>query len=235
MLIKAVHGGGGKGIQVVESPDRFHELFQRVSAEARAAFGNGDVYLEKYVTSLRHIEAQLLRDHAGNTRVLGLRDCSVQRDKQKVIEESGSTALPEPLVREVMKHTAALACEVGYVGAGTVEFIYDVDAGEVYFMEMNTRLQVEHPYRAGLGWTSSASSSASRRRDLAPSKWAGTLCDRGPHQRGRVAAGPAGGCPSAEPRAPSDLQLPEAEHIDSSARAARAASSPRTTAALIAR
>ncbi|MYE11891.1 MAG: ATP-grasp domain-containing protein, partial [Gammaproteobacteria bacterium] len=145
VLIKAVHGGGGKGIQVVESRDRFHELFQRVSAEARAAFGNGDVYLEKYVTSLRHIEAQLLRDHAGNTRVLGLRDCSVQRDKQKVIEESASTALPEPLVKEVMKHTAAIACEVGYVGAGTVEFIYDMEAGEVYFMEMNTRLQVEHP------------------------------------------------------------------------------------------
>ena len=145
VLIKAVHGGGGKGIQVVESRERFHELFQRVSAEARAAFGNGDVYLEKYVTSLRHIEAQLLRDHAGNTHVLGLRDCSVQRDKQKVIEESGSTALPEPLAREVMKHTAAIACEVGYVGAGTVEFIYDMDAGEVYFMEMNTRLQVEHP------------------------------------------------------------------------------------------
>ena len=145
VLIKAVHGGGGKGIQVVESRERFHELFQRVSAEARAAFGNGDVYLEKYVTSLRHIEAQLLRDHAGNTRVLGLRDCSVQRDKQKVIEESGSTALPEPLVKEVTKHTAAIACEVGYVGAGTVEFIYDVEAGEVYFMEMNTRLQVEHP------------------------------------------------------------------------------------------
>ncbi len=145
VLIKAVHGGGGKGIQVVESRERFHELFQRVSAEARAAFGNGDVYLEKYVTSLRHIEAQLLRDHAGNTRVLGLRDCSVQRDKQKVIEESGSTALPEPLVKEVMKHTAAIACEVDYVGAGTVEFIYDMDAGAVYFMEMNTRLQVEHP------------------------------------------------------------------------------------------
>ena len=145
VLIKAVHGGGGKGIQVVESRERFHELFQRVSAEARAAFGNGDVYLEKYVTSLRHIEAQLLRDHAGNTRVLGLRDCSVQRDKQKVIEESASTALPEPLVQEVMQHTAAIACEVGYVGAGTVEFIYDMEAGAVYFMEMNTRLQVEHP------------------------------------------------------------------------------------------
>ena len=145
VLIKAVHGGGGKGIQVVESRDRFHELFQRVSVEARAAFGNGDVYLEKYVTSLRHIEAQILRDYQGNTKVLGLRDCSVQRDKQKVIEESGSTLLPDHLETAVREHAAALADEVKYVGAGTVEFIYDLDAQAVYFMEMNTRLQVEHP------------------------------------------------------------------------------------------
>ena len=145
VLIKAVHGGGGKGIQVVEAPDDFHEAFHRVSVEARAAFGNGDVYLERYVTSLRHIEAQVLRDSHGNTKVLGLRDCSVQRDKQKVIEESGSTMLPVELEKSVRVHAAALADAVGYVGAGTVEFIYDLDAGEVYFMEMNTRLQVEHP------------------------------------------------------------------------------------------
>ena len=145
VLIKAVHGGGGKGIQVVEAPDDFHEAFHRVSVEARAAFGNGDVYLERYVTSLRHIEAQVLRDSHGNTKVLGLRDCSVQRDKQKVIEESGSTMLPGELEKSVRVHAAALADAVGYVGAGTVEFIYDLDAGEVYFMEMNTRLQVEHP------------------------------------------------------------------------------------------
>ena len=145
LLIKAVHGGGGMGIQVVEDENAFHELFQRVSVEARAAFGNGDVYLEKFVTSLRHIEAQLLRDRYGNTRVLGIRDCSVQRDKQKVIEESGSTLLPDALLDSVVKHTEAIASEVDYVGAGTVEFIYDLDADEVYFMEMNTRLQVEHP------------------------------------------------------------------------------------------
>ena len=145
VLIKAVHGGGGKGIQVVQTPDDFHEAFHRVSVEARAAFGNGDVYLERYVMSLRHIEAQVLRDSHGNTKVLGLRDCSVQRDKQKVIEESGSTMLPAELEKLVRVHAAALADAVGYVGAGTVEFIYDLDAGEVYFMEMNTRLQVEHP------------------------------------------------------------------------------------------
>ncbi len=145
VLIKAVHGGGGKGIQVVESGDEFHEQFHRVTAEARSAFGSGDVYLEKYVTSLRHIEAQLLRDAHGNTKVLGIRDCSVQRDKQKVFEESDSTMLPPDLLESVLKHTAAIGDEVGYVGAGTVEFIYDLKANAIYFMEMNTRLQVEHP------------------------------------------------------------------------------------------
>ena len=145
VLIKAVHGGGGKGIEVVESGADFFELFHRVTAEAQSAFGNGDVYLEKYVTSLRHIEVQLLRDTQGHTQVLGLRDCSVQRDKQKVFEESASTMLPENLRQDVLAHTAAIADEVGYVGAGTVEFIFDLAAGAVYFMEMNTRLQVEHP------------------------------------------------------------------------------------------
>lgn len=145
VLLKAVNGGGGKGIQVVEKPDEMYELFQRVSAEARAAFGNGDLYLEKYVTSLRHIEVQLLRDKFGNTRVLGLRDCSVQRNNQKVVEESGSTMLPKELEERCYQYTADIANAVNYFGAGTVEFIYDLDANDVYFMEMNTRLQVEHP------------------------------------------------------------------------------------------
>ncbi len=145
VLIKAVHGGGGKGIQVVNAPDQFHQLFHQVTAEAKAAFGNGDVYLEKYVTSLRHIEVQLLRDTFGNTRVLGLRDCSVQRDKQKVIEESESTMLTPALRKSVLKYTEDIANEVKYEGAGTVEFIYDLANDAVYFMEMNTRLQVEHP------------------------------------------------------------------------------------------
>ena len=151
VLIKAVHGGGGRGIQVVESPGDFVELFHRVGVEARSAFGNGDVYLEKFVTSLRHIEAQLLRDSHGNSFVLGIRDCSVQRDKQKVIEESGSTMLPQSLLDTVLRSTKDIADEVGYVGAGTVEFIYDLASDAVYFMEMNTRLQVEHPVTE---WTS---------------------------------------------------------------------------------
>ena len=145
VLLKAVQGGGGKGIQVVERPDRMRHYFQQISTEARAAFGNGDLYLEKYVTSLRHIEVQVLRDSQGNTKVLGLRDCSVQRNNQKVFEESASTMLPEALKQQTLDYTHALANAVDYTGAGTVEFIFDLDANAVYFMEMNTRLQVEHP------------------------------------------------------------------------------------------
>jgi acetyl/propionyl-CoA carboxylase alpha subunit len=145
VLLKAVQGGGGKGIQVVERPEDMISLFQKTATEAAAAFGNGDLYLEKYVTSLRHIEVQLLRDKFGNTKVLGLRDCSVQRNNQKVVEESGSTMLPDELKQQVMAYTRALGDATDYMGAGTVEFIYNLDANEVYFMEMNTRLQVEHP------------------------------------------------------------------------------------------
>ena len=145
VLLKAVQGGGGKGIQIVERPEELHSLFQLVSTEAKAAFGNGDLYIEKFVTSMRHIEAQVLRDTQGNTRVLGIRDCSVQRNNQKLIEESGSTLLPQELRDQVMTDAAKIADAVDYVGAGTVEFIYDVPNNATYFMEMNTRLQVEHP------------------------------------------------------------------------------------------
>lgn len=145
VLLKAVHGGGGKGIQVVESPDKIHTLFHQISTEAKAAFGNGDVYLEKYVTSLRHIEVQVLRDSHSNTKILGLRDCSVQRNNQKIFEESGSTMLAKELEEAVYQYAAKLADAVEYVGAGTVEFIFDLINNTVYFMEMNTRLQVEHP------------------------------------------------------------------------------------------
>jgi acetyl/propionyl-CoA carboxylase alpha subunit len=145
VLLKAVHGGGGKGIQVVHSADKMHTLFHQISTEAKAAFGNGDVYLEKFVTSLRHIEIQVLRDMHGNTKILGLRDCSVQRNNQKIFEESGSTMLPRELEQSAYDFASKLANAVDYVGAGTVEFIFDLDADTIYFMEMNTRLQVEHP------------------------------------------------------------------------------------------
>ena len=145
VIIKAVHGGGGKGIAVVQKTEEFAETFQRISAEARSAFGNGDVYLERFIKSLRHVEVQILRDAHGHTKVLGLRDCSVQRNNQKVIEESGSTMLPKDLEASILGYAAKIADSIGYVGAGTVEFIYDLSRNEVYFMEMNTRLQVEHP------------------------------------------------------------------------------------------
>ncbi|HIG39824.1 MAG TPA: ATP-grasp domain-containing protein [Gammaproteobacteria bacterium] len=145
VLLKAVHGGGGKGIQVVEKPEEIDSLFQRVNTEAKAAFGNGDLYIEKFVTSMRHIEAQILRDIHGNTRVLGIRDCSVQRNNQKLMEESASTMLPAKLKKQVTQYAEKIADAVDYVGAGTVEFIYDLPSDAIYFMEMNTRLQVEHP------------------------------------------------------------------------------------------
>jgi len=145
VLIKAVHGGGGKGIQVVEKPEDIHELFHQVTIEAKSAFGNGDIYLGKYVTNLRHIEVQVLRDMFGNCKILGLRDCSVQRNNQKIFEESGSTMLTPELEESVYSYATLLANEVDYIGAGTVEFIYDLQNNTVYFMEMNTRLQVEHP------------------------------------------------------------------------------------------
>ena len=136
VLIKAVHGGGGKGIQVVEQASEFVQLFHRVGVEAKSAFGNGDVYIEKYVTSLRHIEVQLLRDTHGVTKVLGIRDCSVQRDKQKILEESGSTMLSDELEKVVLRSTRSIAEQVGYVGAGTVEFIYDLKSNAVYFLSL---------------------------------------------------------------------------------------------------
>ena len=145
VLLKAVHGGGGKGIKIVRSASDVKEAFSTVYSEARSAFGNGDLYLEKFVESMRHIEVQILRDSHGTTKVIGLRDCTVQRNNQKVLEESGSTMLPKNLENQAYECAANLADAVDYFGAGTVEFIYDLKADTIYFMEMNTRLQVEHP------------------------------------------------------------------------------------------
>lgn len=151
VLLKAVHGGGGKGIKIVRSAAEIKDAFNTVYSEARSAFGNGDLYLEKFVESMRHIEVQILRDRHGNTKVVGLRDCTVQRNNQKVLEESGSTMLPSALAKQAFQCAENLANAVDYFGAGTVEFIYDLKANAIYFMEMNTRLQVEHPVTE---WTS---------------------------------------------------------------------------------
>ena len=154
VMLKAVHGGGGKGIKVVRSSSEVKNAFNNVYSEARSAFGNGDLYLEKFVESMRHIEIQILRDSHGVTKVLGLRDCTVQRNNQKVLEESGSTMLPKKLMKQAYKCAEDLAEAVDYFGAGTVEFIYDLNSDAIYFMEMNTRLQVEHPVTE---WTSGVS------------------------------------------------------------------------------
>ena len=154
VLLKAVHGGGGKGIKIVRHAGEVRDAFNSVFAEARSAFGNGDLYLEKFVESMRHIEVQILRDSHGNTKILGLRDCTVQRNNQKVLEESASTMLPKNLENDVYACAESLANAVEYYGAGTVEFIYDLKSNAVYFMEMNTRLQVEHPVTE---WTSEIS------------------------------------------------------------------------------
>lgn len=145
IVLKAVHGGGGRGIAIVRSAEELHDTFLRMGAEAQSAFGNPDLYIEKLIVRFRHVEIQILRDRHGHTHVLGLRDCSVQRKQQKVIEESGSTLLSDALRDTAYAHARALADDVGYVGAGTVEFIFDLDVEQIYFMEMNARLQVEHP------------------------------------------------------------------------------------------
>lgn len=144
VIIKAVLGGGGKGMRTAYSPKEFAQSFQTAQKEAKMAFGDGTMYLEHYVENPRHIEFQILADHYGNVIHLGERDCSIQRNHQKMIEESPSIALSEEL-REKMGEAAVRAAKAaGYVNAGTIEFLLD-KSGAFYFMEMNTRIQVEHP------------------------------------------------------------------------------------------
>ena len=144
ILIKAAAGGGGKGMRIVEGEADFEEQMQLAVSEATSAFGDGSVFIERYVSSPRHIEIQVLGDTHGNIVHLFERDCSVQRRHQKVIEEAPSKVLT-PQIREQMGKCAVdVARSVNYTGAGTVEFIMD-DALNFYFLEMNTRLQVEHP------------------------------------------------------------------------------------------
>jgi len=144
VIIKAAAGGGGKGMRVANDAEEFARSFQMARTEALSAFGNGDVYVEKYLRRPRHIEFQILGDTHGNVIHLGERDCSVQRRHQKLIEESPSPAMT-PALRERMGEAAVLGAKaIDYVGAGTVEMLLDTD-GSFYFMEMNTRIQVEHP------------------------------------------------------------------------------------------
>ena len=144
VMVKASAGGGGKGIRLVRAPEEIEQAFNTASSEAQQAFGDGRMYMEKYIYPAKHIEVQLLCDDQGNVVCLGERECSIQRNNQKLIEESPSPGVSKEKRRELFAAATKAAKAVGYVNAGTVEFLMDKDKN-FYFMEMNTRLQVEHP------------------------------------------------------------------------------------------
>ena len=144
VIIKASAGGGGRGMRIVRSEEDLPGLFRAASSEAAAAFGNGDLYMEKFIERPRHIEFQILGDDYGNVVSLGERECSIQRRHQKLLEESPSTQVSPQLRAEMGDILSRTLSEIGYVNAGTVEFLMDEDK-KLYFIEMNTRIQVEHP------------------------------------------------------------------------------------------
>ncbi|ACA84840.1 acetyl-CoA carboxylase biotin carboxylase subunit [Shewanella woodyi] len=143
IIVKATAGGGGKGMRVVHHSDELIQAIELTQAEAKAAFANGDLYMEKYLQHPRHIEIQVLSDGQGNAIHLGERDCSMQRRHQKVLEEAPALEIDSATRSKIGKLCANACIEIGYRGAGTFEFLFE--AGEFYFIEMNTRIQVEHP------------------------------------------------------------------------------------------
>jgi acetyl-CoA carboxylase biotin carboxylase subunit len=145
VLLKARSGGGGRGMRVVENAASFEGMFQQATAEAAAAFGDGGIYLERYFSKVRHIEVQVLGDGAGNAVHLWERDCSTQRRHQKLVEEALSPALDAAMREAICEAAVMLTRGIDYRGAGTVEFLYDPTDKSFYFIEMNTRIQVEHP------------------------------------------------------------------------------------------
>ncbi len=143
VIIKATAGGGGRGMKVANSPDEMESAFRTARAEAKAAFGNDEVYIEKYLTTPRHIEIQVFGDGKGHAVHLGERDCSLQRRHQKILEEAPGPAISAEERDRIGRICAEAVAKINYIGAGTIEFLYE--NGEFYFIEMNTRLQVEHP------------------------------------------------------------------------------------------
>ena len=144
VIIKASAGGGGRGMRIIRSEAELSALYAAAQAEAAAAFGNGDLYMEKYVEHPRHIEFQILADEYGNVVSLGERECSIQRRHQKLLEESPSTQVTPELRKEIGDILSKTLSQIGYMNAGTIEFLMDRDR-RLYFIEMNTRIQVEHP------------------------------------------------------------------------------------------
>jgi acetyl-CoA carboxylase, biotin carboxylase subunit len=145
LLFKAAAGGGGRGIRIVTDAQGLGDAYAQASAEAQAAFSDNALFMERYITDARHVEVQILGDHHGTIVHLGERDCSLQRRFQKVIEEAPSVHLPADMRAQMRAAAVRLARHIGYVSAGTVEFIVDMQREEFFFLEMNTRLQVEHP------------------------------------------------------------------------------------------
>ncbi len=145
ILLKAAAGGGGKGMKMVKRLDDLKTVFEEASAEARAAFGDDRIYIEHLIPNARHIEVQILADRHGNIIHLFERDCSLQRRFQKMVEEAPSPAISDDMREKICKAAITIADHVGYENAGTIETILDQDQGEFYFLEMNTRIQVEHP------------------------------------------------------------------------------------------
>ena len=147
VMLKAAAGGGGRGMKIVleEERDRLKQVFEEAFAEAAASFGDGTLYVEKYITNARHIEVQVLGDRHGGALHLGERDCSTQRRHQKLIEEAGAPNISAELRGEIRNAAVRLVENISYENAGTVEFVFDQDRQKFYFLEMNTRLQVEHP------------------------------------------------------------------------------------------
>jgi acetyl-CoA carboxylase biotin carboxylase subunit len=145
VILKAAAGGGGRGMKVVTEAKALEQTFTTASAEAGSAFGDPTVYIEKFIPNARHIEVQVLGDRFGNVIHVGERDCSLQRRHQKIVEEGPAPAIAEDLREEIRQAGVKLARNIGYENAGTAEFIYDEDEKRFYFLEMNTRIQVEHP------------------------------------------------------------------------------------------
>ena len=144
IMLKATAGGGGKGMRMVETPDDLEKMYTAAQTEAITSFGNGELYLEKFIENPRHIEIQILGDTKGNVTHLGERECSIQRRHQKLVEESPSPVVDDELRKKMGEAAISGAKKIGYVGVGTVEFILDKNK-DFFFMEMNTRIQVEHP------------------------------------------------------------------------------------------